>query len=101
MPQGTPVKQKKRSKSVLKNIRQTARRTAVKRMNRTRVRTAIRRMRAALAAADVAGAEKLASATFCELDKAIRKRTLHENTANRYKSRLQLALNALTAKRAG
>jgi small subunit ribosomal protein S20 len=101
MPQGTPVKQKKRSKSVLKNIRQTARRTAVNRMNRTRVRTAVRRMRAALAAGDVAAAEKLASSTFGELDKAIRKRTLQENTANRYKSRLQLALNALKAKKAG
>ncbi|HWG59595.1 MAG TPA: 30S ribosomal protein S20 [Candidatus Acidoferrales bacterium] len=95
MPQGTPVKHKKKTKSVLKNIRQTERRTAVNRMNRTRVRTAIRRMRAALSAADAAGAEKLAPATFSELDKAIRKRTLAENTANRYKSRLSLAINAL------
>jgi len=68
-------------------------------MNRTRVRTAIRRMRTALDASDSAGAEKLASATFSELDKAIRKRTLSENTANRYKSRLTLALNALKAKK--
>ena len=37
----------------------------------------------------------LLSATFSELDKAIRKRTLAENTANRYKSRLALALNAI------
>ncbi len=42
-------------------------------------------------------AEKLASATFSELDKAIRRGTLHENTANRYKSRLRLALNAVKA----
>ena len=53
-----------------------------------------------LTAADVATAEKLASPTFSELDKAIRKRTLSENTANRYKSRLTLALNALKAKKA-
>jgi ribosomal protein S20 len=57
-------------------------------------------MRTALTAADVATAEKLASPTFSELDKAIRKRTLSENTANRYKSRLTLALNALKAKKA-
>jgi len=100
MPQGTPVKHKKKTKSVLKNIRQAERRTAFNRMNRTRVRTAIRRMRAALTAADAATAEKLASATFSELDKAIRKGTLHENTANRYKSRLRLALNSLKAKKA-
>ena len=97
MPQGTPVKHKKKSKSVLKNIRQTERRAAVNRMNRTRVRTAIRRMRTALSAGDAAAAEKLVSPTFSELDKAIRKRTLRENTANRYKSRLVLALNALRA----
>lgn len=100
MAQGTPIKHKKKSKSVLKNIRQTERRAAINRMNRTRVRTAIRRIRAALTAADAAGAEKLASATFSELDKAIRKRTLSENTANRYKSRLALAINALKAQKA-
>src|SRR5215469_62510 len=95
MPQGTPVKHKKKTKSVLKNIRQTERRTGINRMNRTRVRTAMRRMRAALSVADHAGAEKLAAATYSELDKG----TLHENTANRYKSRLQLALNALKTKK--
>jgi small subunit ribosomal protein S20 len=99
MAQGTPVKHRKKTKSVLKNIRQTERRAAINRMNRTRVRTALRRMRAALTAADKAGADKLMSATFSELDKAIRKGTLAENTANRYKSRLALALNGLQAKK--
>jgi small subunit ribosomal protein S20 len=99
MAGGTPVKHKKKTKSVLKNIRQAERRQAVNRMNRTRVRTAIRRMRVALAAGDATGAERLASVTFSELDKAIRKRTLAENTANRYKSRLTLALNTLKAKK--
>ena len=99
MAQGTPVKHKKKTKSVLKNIRQAGRRAVINRMNRTRVRTAVRRMRAALSAADAARAEKLASATFSELDKAIRKRTLSENTANRYKSRLTLALNAIKTKK--
>ena len=99
MAGGTPVKHKKKTKSVLKNIRHAARRQAINQMNRTRVRTAIRRMRTALAAGDAAGAEKVASATFSELDKAIRKRTLSENTANRYKSRLTLALNALKTKK--
>ena len=99
MAQGTPVKHKKKTKSVLRNIRQAGRRAAINRMNRTRVRTAVRRMREALAAGDGAAAQKLASATFSELDKAIRKCTLSENTANRYKSRLALALNALQAKK--
>ena len=99
MAQGGAVKHKKKTKSVLKNIRQAEHRQAINRMNRTRVRTAILRMRAALTAGDAAGAEKLASATFSEVDKAIRKHTLTENTANRYKSRLTLALNALKNKK--
>lgn len=99
MAQGTPVKHKKKTKSVLKNIRQTERRAAVNRMNRTRVRTAMRRMRAALTAGDRDAAQKLAPETYSELDKAVRKRTLQENTANRYKSRLALALNGILAKK--
>ncbi len=95
MAQGTPVKHRKKTKSVLKNIRQAESRAAINRMNRTRVRSVMRRMRTALSAGNVAEAEKLAPGTFSELDKAIRKRTLSENTANRYKSRLTLALNTL------
>jgi|ERR1700680_4662253 small subunit ribosomal protein S20 len=97
MPAGTPVKHKKKSKSVLKNIRQSAKREGLNRAKRTRVRSAIKKMRAALAAGDVAAAEKLVSPTFSEVDRAIRKRILRENTANRYKSRLSIALNALRA----
>lgn len=101
MPQGTPVRHKKKTKSVLKNMRQTEARTIVNRVNRTRVRTTIRRLRTALAAGDIAAAEKLVGPTFSEVDRSIRKRVLPENTANRYKSRLTLALNALRAKKKG
>jgi small subunit ribosomal protein S20 len=97
MAQGTPVKHKKRSKSVLKNIRKSARRNVMNRGNRTRVRTAIKRLRVVLASGDAAAAEKLLGSTHAEIDRAIRKRILKENTANRYKSRLTLAFNALRA----
>jgi small subunit ribosomal protein S20 len=97
MAQGTPVKHKKKTKSVLRNIRHAERRARVNRMNRTRVRTAIRRMRQAIASSDSAAAEKLAASTFSEIDRSVRKHTLSENTANRYKSRLALALHALKA----
>lgn len=97
MPQGTPVKAKKKKKSVLKNIRQTEHRTIANRVNRTRVRTAIKKLRAAILAGDVAGAEKLLSATMSAIDRAIQKRVLHDNTASRYKSRLTLAFNSLRA----
>src|ERR1700689_41200 len=99
MAQGTTIKHKKKTKSVLKNIRQSAAPAGITRIKATRVRPSIGGMRAGLTAGDTATAEKLASATFSDLDKAIRKRTLTENTANRYKSRLTLALNALKAKK--
>jgi small subunit ribosomal protein S20 len=95
MAQGTPIKHKKKSKSVLKNIRQTEHRTVTNRINRTRVRGAIRKFRTALAAGDVAAVEKLVGPTFSEIDRSIRRKVLPENTANRYKSRLTIALNGL------
>ncbi len=59
MAQGAAVKHKKKTKSVLKNIRQSAHRAAVNRMNRTRVRTSIRRMRGGSATGDTADGAKL------------------------------------------
>jgi small subunit ribosomal protein S20 len=99
MPQGTPAKQKKRSKSVLKNIRKSARNTELNRGNRTRVRTAIKQMRTALASGNAEEAAKLLAGAHSEVDRAIRKGALKENTANRYKSRLTLALNSLRARK--
>lgn len=95
MPQGTPAKQKKRSKSVFKNMRQTEHRTVRNRANRTRVRTAIRAYRTTLATGDVAKIENLVPQTFSELDRAVKNHSLPRNTANRYKSRLTIALNRL------
>ena len=97
MAQGAAKKVKKRKASVLKRIRQTAHRSLVNRANRTRVRSVIKHLDAALAARDAAAAEKLLRPTLSEIDKAIRKGVLPENTANRYKSRLTRAYNGLRA----
>jgi small subunit ribosomal protein S20 len=97
MAQGAARKQKKKKKSVLKRIRQTIHRTEVNRANRSRVRTAIKRMRTVLAAGDSAAAAKLISPTMSAIDRAIRLGALEENTGNRYKSRLTLAVHALSA----
>ena len=96
MPAGTPTKVKKRKKSVLKRARQTVQRAAVNRANRTRVRTMIKRMRAALGAGDATAAGNLLRPTLAAIDRAISKGVLHENTGNRYKSRLAQAYNALS-----
>jgi small subunit ribosomal protein S20 len=95
MAQGAARKQKKKKKSVLKRIRQTRRRTEVNRANRSRVRTSIRRMRVVIAGGDAAAAEQLMSPTLSAIDRAIRQGALRENTGNRYKSRLTLAVHAI------
>ncbi len=97
MAQAAAKKQKKRKKSVLKRIRQTARRTEVNRANRSRVRTAIKALRSVISSGDSAAARKLLPETFSAIDVAIRLGALKENTANRYKSNLSLAVNALHA----
>jgi small subunit ribosomal protein S20 len=95
MPAGTPVKPKKKKKSVLKNIRKTARRTRINRANLRRVRTAIKRVRLALAQGNLAQARQLLPAAYSAIDRGIQKGVLHENTANRYKSRLAAAVLSL------
>ena len=97
MPAGTPTKVKKRKKSVLKRARQAVRRAQINRATRTRVRTMIKRMRAALSAGDPTAAGNLLRPTLAAIDRAISKRVLHENTGNRYKSRLSQAYSALVA----
>ena len=98
MAQGQPTKVKKKKKSVLKRAAQSNQRAEVNRANRTRVRTMMRRLRIALTAGDATAAANLLQPTVSAIDQAISKGVLHENTANRYKSRLTLAYNQVKAK---
>jgi len=100
MAQGQPTKVKKKKKSVLKRAAQSNQRAEVNRNNRTRVRTMMRRLRTALTAGDATAAANLLQPTVSAIDQAISKGVLHENTANRYKSRLTLAYNQVKAKAA-
>lgn len=84
--------------SALKRVRQTRRRTARNRANTSRVRTAIKRFRVALRQKDRGAAEALWPATMSAIDKAIHKGVLHHRAADRFKSRLGLALQKLGAK---
>src|SRR5271168_1837278 len=97
MAQAAAKKQKKRKKSVLKRIRQTITRTEVNRANRSRVRTAMKVLRSAVVAGDMKAAITLLPDTLSAIDVAIRIGALKENTANRYKSNLALAVNSLKA----
>ena len=65
------------------------------RSNRTRVRSMIKSLRGAIHSGDAAAARKLLSPTIAAIDRAVTKGVLEKNTANRYKSRLSLACNAI------
>ncbi|MBV9886144.1 MAG: 30S ribosomal protein S20 [Acidobacteria bacterium] len=94
---GGQGKIKKRKKSVLKRAQQSRERADVNRANRTRVRTLMRRLRTAITAKDATAAGNLLHPTMSAIDRAITKGVLHENTGNRYKSRLTLAFNQVKA----
>ena len=74
--------------SALKRARQTIRRSERNRANRSRLRSALRDLRESLAKGDKSAAEQVFRQTVSALDKAIQKGVIHENTASRYKSRL-------------
>src|SRR4030088_2051480 len=97
MAQGAQIKVKKRKKSVLKRAKQSHVRAAVNRANKTRVRTVMKTLRAAISAKDASAAGNLLKPTLSAIDHAISKGVLVENTGNRYKSRLTLACNRLSA----
>ena len=97
MAQGAATKVKKRKPSVLKRAKQSHKRAAINRANTTRVRSAMKLLRTAIAAKDAASAKNLLQPTLSAIDKAISKGVLEENTGNRYKSRLSLAINGLQA----
>ena len=84
----------------MKRAAQARQRAEVNRVNRTRVRTMMRRLRTAITAGDPAAAGNRLHPTMSAIDQAITKGVLHENTGNRYKSRLTLAFNAVKAKAA-
>src|SRR5437762_9917822 len=99
MAQGQATKVKKKKKSVLKRAAQARQRADVNRANRTRVRTMMKRLRTSITAGDATAAGNLLYPTMSAIDQAISKGVLHENTGNRYKSRLSVAFNGVkTAK---
>jgi small subunit ribosomal protein S20 len=95
MAQATPTKVKKRKKSVLKRAAKSLRLAEVNRGHRTRVRSSMKSLRTAIRSGDAAAAGLLLRPTLSAIDRAVAKGILTRNSANRYKSRLSLACNAL------
>jgi len=86
--------------SSLKRARQTESRTEVNTANRSRARTSLRAFREALAKGDAKTAQVQYRETVSALDKSVQKGVLHENTASRYKARLNARLKAVATAKA-
>ena len=81
--------------SAVKRARQTESRTARNRANASSLRTQLRDLRETIAKGDKTAAQESYRKTVSALDRAIKKGTLHENTASRYKSRLGKHVTAM------
>ncbi len=80
-------------RSAAKKARQDENRRLRNRFWRSRMRTQIKKLRAALAEKDEEAARTLLPATLGLIDRTARAGVLHDNTASRYKARLQRAFN--------
>jgi small subunit ribosomal protein S20 len=78
----------------VKAHRQTLKRTQHNRELRAKLRTALKTIRAAIDAGDSAKAKAALSQTFSLIDKMAGKGIIHDNAANRYKSRIATRLRA-------
>ncbi|MBA7636434.1 30S ribosomal protein S20 [subsurface metagenome] len=84
-------------KSAIQQWRRSLRRNAVNRQNKSSLRKQIKKLREAIQNNDNEGAQQLLPATFSLIDKSIKKGTLHENTGNRYKSRLSRQIELISS----
>ncbi len=86
--------------SSLKRSKQTLAKTAVNRSNRSKLRGTLRMMREAILKGDLTAVKEQYRLTASVLDKSVQKGVLHDNTASRYKSRLNARVKALATKAA-
>ena len=82
--------------SSLKRARQTETKTAVNRSNKSKLRGFLRALREAIGKGDAKAAMEQFRITASVLDKSVQKGVLHKNTANRYKSRLNARVKAIS-----
>ena len=87
-----------RTKSVIKNNRQSRRRNEINRARRSQLRTQLRKMRELVSSKDADGARKALTDTLSVIDRSLSKGIIHRNTASRYKSRLSRQVGELGRK---
>ncbi len=84
-------------KSALKAHRQSIERRERNRQLRSKLRTALKGIRTAMAGKDPQAAQQQFKATVSLIDRMASKKIIHDNTAARYKSRLQARLQKQSA----
>ena len=82
-------------KSAIRQWRRSLRRNAINKRNKSTLRTQIKHLRTAIENKDIEAAQKLLPETFSIIDISVKKRTIHKNTGNRYKSRLSSQVEML------
>ena len=75
-------------KSAKRQWRRSLRRNAINKRNKSILRTQIKKLREAIKNKDKDSAKSLLPETISLIDKSVKKRAIHQNTGNRYKSRL-------------
>ena len=89
-----------RHKSAMKRNRQSIATRGRNRQNLSQLKTQVKKLRTAIDADDGEAAAKLLPDTVAEIDKAARKGVVHDNAADRHKSRLTRKVNALAGAKA-
>ncbi|MBG0789333.1 MAG: 30S ribosomal protein S20 [Desulfovibrionaceae bacterium] len=82
-------------KSALKRHRQSLKRRARNRVSKTRIKNTVKAVRLAIEENDAAKAQEALQAATAVLDKAARKKVIHDRQAQRRISRLQAAVNKI------
>jgi len=75
-------------KSAIQQWRRGLRRNVINRRNKSVLHSQIKKLRKVIENRDEEEASKLLPQTFSLIDKSVKKRTIHKNKGNRYKSRL-------------
>jgi small subunit ribosomal protein S20 len=84
---------KKKSRTVVKRVRSSARKAVYRGDVRTSTRTFLKRAHTLVASGKVDDATQAVQEAVSALDKAAEKGVIHKNNAARHKSRLMAALN--------
>ena len=83
--------------SALKRIRQNERRRLINQMNRRKLRTQLKKLKIVVAEGKSEEARAMLGKTFSLIDRSVQKGVIKANTARRYKSRMNLRVNAIAA----